>query len=500
MSLRTILILLAALLLFGGGLTYYMAGQEPGPLVTIHKPTAVGLGPLTFEASIDSVGTRLTRIEATLEQHGRTFPVFSLAAPGSARFLQETPDRIRITREFPAGSMNGLKDGTARLTVTATRQVLRGLRSAETVTARDVTVQVTRPAVAVVSTHHYVKLGGAELVIYRVSPPDASSGVQVGNRFYPGFPAAGVNPSRQGLDPALRVAFFGLLYDQELTSPIRVVARDVAGNEASAEFDHKALAASFDRRTVPIDDGFLARVVPAILTGTPDLKLPSATPEERLAAFLTINGDLRQKNEQKIIETTRESTPEMLWKGTFLRMGGASSEAVFADHRTYEHHGRQIDAQVHLGVDLASVRGAAIKAANTGRVIFAGYLGIYGNCVILDHGVGVQSLYAHLSTTDVEPGDRVERGETIGHSGMTGLAGGDHLHFSMLLGGRPVNPIEWWDPHWIADRVTRKLVEAGLIDAAAAGTAPAESQAAKAPPKKKAPARAPKPAPGTRKR
>ena len=88
----------------------------------------------------------------------------------------------------------------------------------------------------------------------------------------------------------------------------------------------------------------------------------------------------------------------MLWKGTFLRMGGRQSEAVFADHRTYVYDGREIDAQVHLGVDLASVRGAPIKAANTGRVIFAGFLGIYGNCVILDHGMGVQSLYAHLSS------------------------------------------------------------------------------------------------------
>ena len=100
--------------------------------------------------------------------------------------------------------------------MTATRQVLRGLRSAETVTTRDVTVRVTPPAVAVVSTHHYVKLGGAEMVVYRVSPPDAASGVQVGDRFYPGFPAAGVNPPRKDIDPALRVAFFGLLYDQDL--------------------------------------------------------------------------------------------------------------------------------------------------------------------------------------------------------------------------------------------------------------------------------------------
>ena len=471
MSLRTILILVAVLILVGCGLTYHLAGQEPGPLVTIHKPEGIGLGPLTFEASIDSIGTRLTRIEATLEQQGRTSPLFSLAAPGGARFLQETPDRIRVTQVLPAGSLKGLQDGTARVTVTATREVLRGLRTAETVTTRDVTVRVTPPTAAVVSTHHYVKLGGAELVVYRVSPPDAASGVQVGEQFYPGFPAAGVNPSRAGIDPALRVAFFGLLYDQDLSTPIRVVARDAAGNEASVAVDHKALSATFERRRVQVDDAFLARVVPAILAGMPEMKLPTDTPEDRLAAFLVINGDLREKNAQKIIQTTRDSSPEMLWKGTFLRMGGASSEAVFADHRTYEYGTREIDAQVHLGVDLASVRGAAVKAANTGRVVFAGSLGIYGNCVILDHGLGVQSLYAHLSVVDVEAGDRVERGETIGHSGMTGLAGGDHLHFSVLLGGRPVNPIEWWDPHWIADRVTRKLVEAGLVDARAAPAA-----------------------------
>ena len=79
----------------------------------------------------------------------------------------------------------------------------------------------------------------------------------------------------------------------------------------------------------------------------------------------------------------------------------------------------------------------------------ASWLGIYGNCVIIDHGMGVQSLYGHLSSFDVKVGDTVTRGQIVGRSGMTGLAGGDHLHFTMLVGGRMVNPVEWWDPHWI---------------------------------------------------
>ena len=135
-------------------------------------------------------------------------------------------------------------------------------------------------------------------------------------------------------------------------------------------------------------------------------------------------------------------------------------ESGFADHRTYFHAGDEIDQQVHLGFDLASTANAPIRAANAGRVIFADYLGIFGNCVVIDHGMGLQSLYAHLSSIDAEIGDDVARDEAIGRSGQTGLAGGDHLHFTMLVHGQPVTPVEWWDEHWIEDRILRKLREA----------------------------------------
>ena len=98
-----------------------------------------------------------------------------------------------------------------------------------------------------------------------------------------------------------------------------------------------------------------------------------------------------------------------------------------------------------------------IRASNSGTVVRADYFGIYGNCVIVDHGTGLQSLYAHLSSIAVSPGDEVRQNQELGRSGQTGLAGGDHLHFAMLLHGRPVSPVEWWDPHWIEDRILRKL-------------------------------------------
>ena len=462
MSLKTILLSVVVLLIVAAGVAYYLAGQEPGPIVSIHGPSVMGSGSATFDASVDMMGTRLTRVEARLEQNGKTYPVFSLASPGDARFVQETPDRLRVTRAVASSQFAGVKDGQARLVITAERSVLFGLRKAETSSSRDVKIRLTPPSISVVSTHHYVKLGGAEMIVYRVAPPDVASGVQVGDRYFPGFPATGIAGGK-AIDPSLRLAFFSLAFDQDVSTRMTLVAHDEAGNTVLADFDHKTFPAKLVRSRVPIDDAFFSRVVPAILQATPELKMPTATPEERLAAFLAINSDVRRKNAQQIETIARDSVPEMLWRGPFLRLARAASAAVFADHRTYIYDDREVDRQVHLGVDLASVRGAQVTAANAGRVMFAAYLGIYGNCVIVDHGMGVQTLYAHLSAVDVEKGDAVKGGETIGRSGMTGLAAGDHVHFSTLLAGRPVNPVEWWDPHWIADRIDRKLAEAGLI-------------------------------------
>ena len=148
-----------------------------------------------------------------------------------------------------------------------------------------------------------------------------------------------------------------------------------------------------------------------------------------------------------------------MWDGPFVQLGNSKVEASFADHRTYIYKGKEVDQQTHLGFDLAVTQHVPVVAAAAGTVLNASWLGIYGNCVIIDHGMGVQSLYAHLSSIAVKPGDMVEKDQQIGRSGMTGLAAGDHLHFTMLVNGHPVNPIEWWDPHWIQDRVLRKLKE-----------------------------------------
>ena len=464
MSGRSIIALVTVFLLVALGVAFYVAGQEPGPVVKVTRPDAVGQSGLVFEASVDTLGSRLSRFDVVLEQGLNRHPLFSLAAPGSATFAQETADRMRITATVPAEAVAGLHDGPATLHVDAGRRILFGLREAASSESRPIRVQLTPPIVKVMSNHHYIRLGGAEAIVYWVAPPDATSGVMVGDRFYPGYAASGVAGGHSA-DPSLKVAFFALAFDQDVNTPIRLYARDAAGNETTGQFPYRAFTASFAESRVDLDDRFLERVVPAILEATPGFTADGGE-GNLLSAFLDINRTLREQNAEQIAGYASDTSPEWLSRGPFARLGRSSSEDVFADHRTYFHNGREIDQQIHLGVDLASTRRAPVTSAQAGRVLFAGYLGIYGNTVILDHGMGVQSLYAHLSSLDVEKGDRVEQGEVIGRSGMTGLAGGDHVHFTILVNGTPVNPIEWWDPNWVHDRIERKLEEADIIDEA----------------------------------
>jgi murein DD-endopeptidase MepM/ murein hydrolase activator NlpD len=450
---RLVIKLLVVLLLLAGGI-WIFAGTRPGPAIEIRQPEKVIGATGTLEVAIDAPQGNLSRLEIAFEQQGKRTVIATLGGT-EATISQDGPDRIRIQRTLGRSTVPGLQSGPARIVVTAARPVVYGIRTAESSAARDITVRLEPPRASVVSTHHYVNHGGAELVVYRVSPPDVASGVRVGDVEYPGYPASGAGAlaGKTISDPALRVSFFALLHDQELNTPMYVFARDEAGNSARADFDHRVFPKPFRRSRIELDDSFIGRVVPAILERTPDLK-PDG---EDLAKFLTINRDLRRQNAETIAKLATQTASEALWSGPFQQLGSSQVESAFADHRTYFYKGREVDQQVHLGFDLAATANVPVIAANRGRVIFADYLGIYGNCVIVDHGLGVQTLYAHLSSFETAAGQTVEKGQTLGRSGMTGLAGGDHLHFTQLVHGRAVTPVEWWDAHWIEDRVLRKL-------------------------------------------
>jgi len=443
---------------------FVVAGRGTPPEITFVQPGRVVGQRSTLELTVAAPGATLDLLTVVIQQNGRSTPLFSLDAPVDAQISQADADHVRVSRPFGKATVPDLESGPARLVASATRRSFLSLRRLSATAAHDVQVRLEPPTLAVLSTHHYVNHGGAEMVLYRVNPPEVTSGVRVGDIEYRGFPAVGAGLAQA--DPNLRVAFFALLHDQDLNTPIAVFARDEAGNEAKATFVEKVFPRPFRKSRIEVDDRFLQRVVPDILSRDGAALGVTDPTRDVVPAFLQINGELRRMNNDRVLALAATTATARLWSGPFQPLGNAKVEASFADYRTYVHAGKEIDRQVHLGFDLAVTAAIPVNAANAGMVLLAEWLGIFGNCVVVDHGMGVASLYGHLSTIDVKVGDAVTKGQTLGRSGMTGLAAGDHLHFTMLVGGRPVNPVEWWDPHWIQDRVERKL---------AAGAVPARS-------------------------
>jgi murein DD-endopeptidase MepM/ murein hydrolase activator NlpD len=451
-----VLILVAGI---GAGAAYAVAGRGEPPRITITKPDRALGQAGTLEVSAEAPNAELTLLNITLEQSGRSVPLFSLDKQ-DATVARPDPGRLQISRPLGKQSVPELQSGTARIVVTAARPSFWKLRQLTRSETKDIQVRLEPPRVAVLSTHHYVNHGGSEMVLYRTTPADVASGVRVGSIEYPGFPASGAGMT--GATPETKVAFFALLHDQALNTPIAAFARDEAGNETKSSFIDNVFPKRFKKSRIELDDKFIDRVVPDIIEHSPELRMtpPASGSPEMAAAFVRINSELRKANAEQIAALSTKTSPTRLWTQPFVQLGGSQVEAGFADHRTYVYKGKEIDQQTHLGFDLAVTARVPVAAANDGVVMNANWLGIYGNCVVVDHGMGLQTLYGHLSSFDVGVGDKVTRGQTIGRSGMTGMAGGDHLHFTMLVGGQMVNPVDWWDPHWIADRVERKLKDA----------------------------------------
>jgi murein DD-endopeptidase MepM/ murein hydrolase activator NlpD len=176
--------------------------------------------------------------------------------------------------------------------------------------------------------------------------------------------------------------------------------------------------------------------------------------------FLKVNNEMRSENNNKIMDITANSRDKMLWSKSFLQLSNSKVEANFADQRSYKLNDEIIDEQYHLGYDLSVTKKYPVEAANSGVVAFTGNIGIYGNTVILDHGMGVMTLYSHLSSISVKVEDEIKKGGIIGKTGITGLAAGDHLHFGVYIQGVPVRPLEWWDPKWINEKVLNRIDQA----------------------------------------
>lgn len=397
------------------------------------KPTVIGIS-TPIGVRIDNPhGVR--HLDAKVEQNGVTSTVFIQDRKPVNRWtfwrVQSQPQGIG----FSAGKEQvlSLKEGKARIIFEAQSNDLRGLVDS---ISTEVDVILRPPTVTSDEFEHYINQGGSEMAMFTPSGYWTQAGVRVGGDTFRSFPAPG-NPNQ-------RFALFAYAWDTPAGTIPTIYVKSPAGPEATARLKCKVFPKKFRTRDLPIDDQFMEKVVNQIEPGgSGDL----------LTRFLKINGEMRRENNQTLANLRLRTEEKFLWTEAFLQLPNSKVESGFADVRSYIYKGKKVDQQVHLGFDLAVGQHTPVVAANDGKVVWAAPLGIYGNCIVIDHGYGLQSIYGHLSEIGVKERDSVKRGQVIGKSGSTGLAGGDHLHFSMQVGGVQVNPIEWWDGHWIKDHV-----------------------------------------------
>ncbi|KAF0155668.1 MAG: peptidoglycan-specific endopeptidase M23 family [Syntrophaceae bacterium] len=378
----------------------------------------------------------LSRLKVEIVQDNKTHILAQETFPSRAN-RQKSIQLTMNTEELK------LKNGPAIIHITAADC---SLFKNESVLAVQVRIDTVPPQIAVLNPVNYINQGGTGFITYRTSKPTVSTGVYVDDRFSPGYTISVNNRPTS-------VTYFALPTDAtNIKTKITIFARDEAGNEARVSMPYTIKPKKFRADKVNLSDTFLQQIMPEFQASTPQLQ--GKTPVD---VFAYVNTTLREDNTKTIQNICSKSIDKKLWEGTFLRMRNASPMALFGDQRTFLVEGKPFGNSIHLGVDLASTAHAPIEAANNGIVVFAGPLGIYGNTVIIDHGLGLFSLYGHLSSINTTVGKNVKKEEKIGLSGLTGLAGGDHLHFSILVGGQFVNPQEWWDPHWIEDNVIKKM-------------------------------------------
>lgn len=427
---KSVIVLAMALVAVAVALFFYLRDTSAPDLAV--KPDTGPVSdqrPLVLELKDEGAG--LKSVQVTVTQNGKTTELLNRTYEPQTRFKAET---LKL-----AGA--GLKDGPLEVRVHAVDHSIypfgSGNKGEKTFSF---TFDSRAPVISVMTTTHNINQGGGGLVLYKLNEDAVRTGVTIGKYFFPGHRIEG----------DLYASLFAWPWSMPASEFLpRVVAQDAAGNVRQGGFYYHANAKVFPKDSIEISDAFLQNKAPEFEEMVPGVKDP-------LELFLKVNGEVRAKNVAALMEIGKKTSPRPLWDGPFRRELGAT-RGFFAQGRTYFYKGQEIDQATHLGVDVAGLAQMPVKAANRGKVVFADYLGIYGNCIVVDHGLGLQSLYAHLSHMNVKEGETVEKGQPIARSGASGMAGGDHLHFGMLIAGLEVVPLEWWDPNWLANNITSKL-------------------------------------------
>lgn len=424
--------------------------KKPPVIAWLGEPKGLGGDPKQITLHVTDDGAGIDELVVRINQ--KNIPKELLRKEFTERTHETGPLNFMINPKELS-----LREGRAIITASAFD---KSLWSNGSVATLELPVSFIKPHVDILTPQQNATLGGSELVFFRFVGKDLTeSGVKTG------IDAASIRELAQGVSasgldagfktyPNIYFALFPIPLDYSTEKPLKVFARDMFGNSEERSFHYRIRNTKLSQAKIELTDDFLTRKVSELSAGIADSEKAD---KDRLQTFALINESLRSANEKAIRELVKLSNPACLWRTPFIRPLAASPKAVFGESRAYLYKGQKVTDSVHMGIDLADVAGAKVTAAQSGKVLFAGDLGIYGQTVLLDHGCGVSSLYAHLSRIDVQVEHDLRQGDLLGTTGATGLAGGDHLHFEIRVHGEPVSPFEWWDPVWMKDHIEQKI-------------------------------------------
>jgi len=442
LSSRIIWLLLLGIMVAGGVLAAKLFELEM-PQITLASDVHLLGRHSKIEMILTDAKSGIRDLEVSLRQ-GQKHVILARRQFSKSGLLDKGPVKVPETVKIDASGL-GLTDGRADLVVTVHDfSAWHWGKGNETTASYPLIFDTKSPKLRLLDAPRTIRPGSSGIIVYRANEEIVRHGVTINGYFHPGFPIPARGEGVYG-------AMIGIPYDTETIKEAKISAYDRAGNAGKMPFSLTIRKVKKNTDRINISDRFLQWKIPEFAQYYPDMK------GDLVSKYIYINNVVRRENAKKIREICQHSSPERMWKGVFGRMRRSARRAGFADYRSYYYHGKVIDHQVHKGIDLASVRHARVEAANSGKVVYADYLGIYGNMVIIDHGQGVFSLYGHLSQIKVAVGDLVKKGGLLGISGNTGMAGGDHLHFAILINGIFVNPLDWWDSGWLRLHIEQYL-------------------------------------------
>jgi len=395
----------------------------------------------------DDTGIKSYRV--TLNDGKNSFVVAeeTLKAPQKEVTVEVRLPRAGWNRRTPSATMVVEAVDTSRW------NMFKGNRAAKKTV---IAIDAVRPNAYVIANSYKITQGGSALVVFAASDDHLKS-VAVKTSFGKTFKA----------EPFYKEGYYAALIAWPVTEKsfrAWVEATDLAGNMTKAHVPLFIERYRYRRSNIKLKDRFLDGKIADLASQFDE----TADVSDPLKRFKIINEEIRNKNEALIHKLSANVSDRLIRRWSvkpFHPLKNAKKVASFGDHRFYYYKGKLVSESYHLGLDLASVKMADVRASNPGRVAFAGYNGIYGNMPLIDHGMGLYTLYGHCSTLYVTEGDDVRRGEVIAKTGKTGLALGDHLHFGVLVQGIEVRPVEWMDAHWIRDNITtvfdqaRKMID-----------------------------------------